>query len=252
MIVVAHRGCSGDAPENTRASFVLALDSGAEAVEFDVRLTLDGEAVVFHDRTVNRTTDGRGTVAAFTLLALRRLDAGSWFHRRFSAERVPTLDEALGFCAPFQLINIELKTGGRSRRSDALLVERTVDAVRRSRLEKKVIVSSFHHPLLRLVRFETPGIRTMAITGGILHRRTVPSTVVVHAGASGYVGSKRDITMRKLRNAREHGIPVFVYTLNTEHELRRWMSRDIAGIITNFPSEAIRVRKSLEESADAG
>lgn len=245
VIVVAHRGCSGDAPENTRASFALALESGAEAVEFDVRLTLDGEAVVFHDRTVNRTTDGRGAVRNLTLARLRSLDAGSWFHRRFKGERIPTLDEALELLKPFRWINIELKIDGASRRSGVLLVQQTVEAVRRTHCEKKVLLSSFHHPLLRYARTLAPHLGSLAITGAFLRRNRMPSVVVRNAGASGFVGSKHDVSAPMLGNAIDSGIPVFIYTLNTERELRRWMKRGVSGVITNFPKRAIEVRENL-------
>ncbi|MEK6570557.1 MAG: glycerophosphodiester phosphodiesterase family protein [Bacteroidota bacterium] len=130
LLVVAHRGCSGRAPENTVAAFEMALEFGADMIECDVRLTKDDEVVVFHDRTLNRTTDGGGPVEERTLEDLKKLDAGSWFSRRFSGERIPTLNEVLCLLEGRAFLNIELKADSRKRRSHVLLEERVLQAVK--------------------------------------------------------------------------------------------------------------------------
>ncbi len=111
--VIGHRGAAGLAPENTLAGFRRAAASGCRMVEFDVRLSADGVPVVIHDDDLARTTDGTGPVAARTVAALRRLDAGAWFAPAFAGERIPTLGEALSACAALGLgVNIEVKGGG--------------------------------------------------------------------------------------------------------------------------------------------
>ncbi|MGH2352028.1 MAG: glycerophosphodiester phosphodiesterase, partial [Chloroflexota bacterium] len=120
-LIVAHRGASGLAPENTLAAFRLALDLGAPAVECDVHLAADGAPVVIHDPRVDRTTSGSGDVRALTLDHLRRLDAGSWFSARFAAERIPTLDETLAVCTGRARVFVELKVGGGPPLVDAAL-----------------------------------------------------------------------------------------------------------------------------------
>ncbi|MBZ0251997.1 MAG: hypothetical protein K8I02_01540, partial [Candidatus Methylomirabilis sp.] len=90
---IAHRGASGECPENTLAAFGRALEIGVDMVEFDVHLSRDGVPVVIHDDDVRRTTDGRGLVKDLTLAELRRLDAGGWKDARFAGERIPTLEE---------------------------------------------------------------------------------------------------------------------------------------------------------------
>src|SRR5512140_126848 len=89
-LVVAHRGSSVVAPENTLAAFRQALEDGAQAIELDVRLTADEEVIIFHDRNLNRTTNGRGKAGRYRLAELRRLSAGSWFHPKFAREKIPT------------------------------------------------------------------------------------------------------------------------------------------------------------------
>jgi len=107
--ICAHRGASHTHPENTLAAFHEALRLGAHMIEFDVRRSRDGELVLMHDRTVNRTTDGKGAVAKLTLDELRELDAGSWKGEEFAGEGVPTLDEALTMMPENVWLNVHLK-----------------------------------------------------------------------------------------------------------------------------------------------
>ncbi len=97
MLIIAHRGASGHAPENTLAAFRKAVAQGATFIETDLQLSRDVRLVAIHDATVNRTTNGQGSVQDMTLADLRRLDAGSWFGSEFTGERIPTLEEILEF-----------------------------------------------------------------------------------------------------------------------------------------------------------
>jgi glycerophosphoryl diester phosphodiesterase len=135
LIAVGHRGAAAYAPENTIPSLEEALRLGAKAVEFDVRLTADGIPVVLHDATVDRTTDGRGPVAAYSLCDLQRLDAGSWMDSRFAGTRIPTLEEALEVIGPGARPVIELKM--------EIPTELLLGALRRYDLLDKALVISF-------------------------------------------------------------------------------------------------------------
>ena len=108
--VIAHRGASFYAPENTLAAFELAADQGAAAIECDAKLTRDGKVILMHDDKVDRTTSGRGAARRFDLKAIRDLDAGAWFAPKYRGERVPTLDEAMALWARRGLFpQIEIK-----------------------------------------------------------------------------------------------------------------------------------------------
>ncbi|MDF1514243.1 MAG: glycerophosphodiester phosphodiesterase family protein [Anaerolineae bacterium] len=107
--LVGHRGACDVAPENTMASFTRACLDGADIVELDVRLTADNHVVVIHDKDVERTTNGAGLVAAMTLTALQKLDAGTWFDPEFAGERIPVLDEVLVWAKGKIALMIELK-----------------------------------------------------------------------------------------------------------------------------------------------
>jgi glycerophosphoryl diester phosphodiesterase len=91
--LIAHRGFSAIAPENTRAAFIAAIEHGANAIECDVQLSADGLPILIHDATLDRTTDGTGNVRDLPVAALKQLDAGLWFSDRFVGERIPTLAE---------------------------------------------------------------------------------------------------------------------------------------------------------------
>ena len=108
-VVIAHRGFSEEAPENSLAAFQKALEAKAEMIELDVRLSSDGEFVVFHDKKLNRTSEGKGVLKNFTAKELAGLDNGSWFSRKFSRERIPLLKDILPLTKRGIGINIEIK-----------------------------------------------------------------------------------------------------------------------------------------------
>src|SRR5256712_11990174 len=119
MLVIGHRGASGHAPENTLAAFGKAVSLGAAFIETDLQLSRDAHFVAIHDATVNRTTNGKGTVHDLTLAELRQLDAGSWFGSEFAGERIPTLEEILQFSNKNDVVfYLELKPGGSSGGGD--------------------------------------------------------------------------------------------------------------------------------------
>jgi glycerophosphoryl diester phosphodiesterase len=108
--VIAHRGASGHAPENTLAAFERAVALGARFIETDLHLSRDARFVAIHDATLERTTNGTGNVRDSTLAEIRRLDAGMWFDREFMGQKVPTLEEIIEFAAQHDVIfYLELK-----------------------------------------------------------------------------------------------------------------------------------------------
>ena len=133
--VIGHRGAAGAAPENTLASIRKARELGATWIEFDVKLTKDGHPILFHDDCLERTTDGRGAVAATTLAEIRRLDAGGWFGPAFRGEPVPTLEQALALCVELRLgINVEIKPcAGREAETAQVTVATLLDVWPRDR-----------------------------------------------------------------------------------------------------------------------
>lgn len=150
--VIAHRGASAYAPENTLSAFLKAKEFGAHWVEFDVMLTADHEVVVIHDEELDRTTNGSGRVCDYSYQDLKKLDAGSWFNPSFSGEKIPSLREVIAFLHKYQLAaNIEIKA---FPGQEDLTVKKVLSVVKQCwKTDMPVpFVSSFSLPVLRFVR----------------------------------------------------------------------------------------------------
>ena len=152
-LIIAHRGSSAYAPENTLAAFQLAADQGADAIELDVDLTRDGHAIIMHDATIDRTTDGSGAVHDLTLAEIRRVDAGTWKDATFRGERVPLLEEVFAAVGQRVLINVEVKS--MSLRSNGVEAK-VATLVQQFDLFDRVIISSFNPLALRRIKHLEP------------------------------------------------------------------------------------------------
>ncbi|MDQ3928010.1 MAG: glycerophosphodiester phosphodiesterase, partial [Chloroflexota bacterium] len=150
-LLIAHRGGSLEVPENTLSAFRHAIRAGMRMVELDVQMARDGELVVIHDETVDRTTDGTGPVGSFTLEELQRLDAGSWFAPRYAGERIPTLRQVFDLCVPEGVgVVVEIKHPemypGLEEKLVALIGEMWL------RGAENIWCISFDHPCIRRLR----------------------------------------------------------------------------------------------------
>jgi glycerophosphoryl diester phosphodiesterase len=241
VLIVAHRGSSGLAPENTMAAFKLAIDEGADMIELDVRLTRDGELVIIHDRTLRRTTDGKGAVFGHRLDALKQFDAGSWFAPRFKDERIPTLREALAILPSYMKLNIEVKTDGERRRTEC--TRRLSDALHSDPVRSRLIVSSFDHRFLRQLRRFDPSLNLGVLYWPVRDLGKKPSHFQRTIGATTFACSHTQLRKRWVKDAHDHGMHVACYTVNTERQLRRMVRYSVDAVITNVPGQ---VRKWLD------
>ena len=224
--VIAHRGASGTCPENTLAAFRRAETLGAHMIELDVQLTRDGEVVVMHDDTLDRTTDGRGRLARHTLAELRALDAGSWFDRRFAGEGVPTLGEVLA--AVGLPINVELKAGGGSG-----LEARTLEIVEAAGALGRIIFSSFDPASLKRLRQLTADAQI-----GVLWARPRFSQALAIAKrvAARAVHIRKTLASpRGLAAARDAGLVTRVWTVNEPREFAPLERAGASGVFTDYP-----------------
>jgi glycerophosphoryl diester phosphodiesterase len=235
--VFGHRGASAHAPENTLAAFRLAHSQGAEGIEFDVRLTADGQVAVIHDDDVGRTTDGAGRVSRLPLAALREFDAGAWCDPAFAGERIPTLDEVLELAGDDLILNIELKPvpGGRTA-----LAEGVAALVGRHARQAQVLLSSFDRSALSAAGRALPGcacglLAAPGVAGWGARQRK--------AGWQALHPHHRDVTARLLARARGAGQAVFAYTVNAPDDIRRLFALGVDGIFTDDPALAGRVRR---------
>ena len=241
--IIAHRGASAHAPENTLAAFRLALEHGADGIELDAKLTADGQVVVIHDQTVERTTGEQGVVRELTLAQLKALDAGSFFDSTFAGEPIPTLAEVFDAISSRALINVEITNY--TSVQDAL-PDKIADLVIRHRLQNSILFSSFHPFNLLRVKRRLPHVPVAILTqegAGLVGR--------VLRGEPGRLFSPKfihpyytDVNEAVLAWEHRRGRRVNVWTVNEPDAIRRLFKMGIDGIITDDPRLARRI---LEE-----
>lgn len=238
--VFGHRGAAGTHPENTMCSFVEALRARADGIELDVQLTKDGEIVIIHDETVDRTTNGKGWVKDFTYGEIKKLDAGSFFSAKFRGERIPLLDEVLSWATSNDLlINIELKNNLIDYEG---LEEAVITLIKQHHLEERIILSSFNHNSVALCRDIAPEIERAIL---FMDRLYMPWQYAEQVGAKGihpYWMVVRDDMITQSKANLKHLRP---FTVNGQMEIERFMAQRIDSIITDFPEAAVQIRGKL-------
>ena len=231
-IRIAHRGASGLAPENTLAAFRKALEIGVDGVELDVHGTADGEVVVMHDSTLDRTTNLVSTIKTLTLNEIKQGDAGSWFSNEFSGERVPTLVEALELIKKRAITVLEIK--------DKTIVPAVVSAIHRTQATDDVIVISFHPSVLLEVRSINPRIPTGFLIGGEAEEPAGQYAIdCVHRtseiGASTLNVSHNLVTAEFAYQVRRRGVNLWAWTVDDIHRMRELVALGVQGITSNYP-----------------
>jgi len=236
VLVIAHRGAAGAAPENTLASVSRAIDDNSDWVEIDVQETRDGEVVVVHDSDFMKLAGNPLKVWEGDLAEIRQIDIGSWFDPAFSDQRVPTLREVLDEIKGRSKLVIELKYYGH----DQQLEQRVVDIVEQAGMSRDVVVMSLKlqgiQKLKELRPDWTAGLLAASAVGD-LSRLDVDFLAVNQAMAS----------RAFIRRAHAAGKRVFVWTINDALSLSRWMSMGVDGVITDEPALA---REVLAQRAD--
>ena len=240
VLVIAHRGFSGAAPEDTLAAFKKAVDAGADVIELDVRFSKDGHLVVFHDDTLERTTQKEGTVAAHTLEELRSLDAGSWYGPSFKGERVPTLSDVLESVNRHTLLNIELKKGNHGPYSILQLADRALDEIKNWGIEDRVLFSSYDATAVARILEKDARLPVALITRDpweapfdAMGGRTFPA---LHC-------RRNTLNESNLLSARRQGVKIGVWTVNTEEEMETFVAMGVDAIITDYPDRLLGVLK---------
>ena len=238
-LVIAHRGASLHAPENTLAAFRLAAELGADAIELDAMLTADGNVVVHHDRTLERTTDGVGRLTDCTLEELRRLDAGSYFNDEFVGEQIPTLQEVLQLVGERILINIELSNYASPLNA---LPERASKIVREFQLESRILFSSFNPIALvrasRLVEEVPLGLLVMPTQPSWL--RWLFGWIASH---SAYHPHWQIVDQQTVSRHHMAGRRVHVWTVNDPERITSLVNLGVDGVITDALDLALELMK---------
>ena len=248
-MVIAHRGGSALAPENTLAAFRRALEVGADGVELDVRLTKDGRVVVIHDRRVDRTTTGNGLVGSYMLEELKCLDAGSWFDPQFGGERVPTLEEVFEALPGNFPIYVELKVRGHGAWP---LVVRVVDLIRRFGRWESTMVASFNPVAVAFLRVVEPRIVRGYIWSSRhplpLRARWLSPLVNPHWLAP----DRNTLTPEMLARFHAQGGLVAAWDLDAGADMGQLKKMGLDAAVTDHPDVLLSSRNMIEQDAASG
>jgi glycerophosphoryl diester phosphodiesterase len=227
----AHRGASVHAPENTLAAFELAFKQGAPAIEFDAKLTADRQVVIHHDQTLDRTTDGSGSITNQTLAALRELDAGSKFSAEFRGEKIPTLDEVFEAVGKKIFMNVELTNYASPFDG---LVDEVAKLVTKHGLEGQVMFSSFFPTNLTRARQLLPSIPRgqLFLPGGSGWWQRLAGNFMSLQAEHPWKG---DVTVESVRRAHAKDRRVYTWTVNDPAEMKTLRALGTDAIFTDDP-----------------
>jgi glycerophosphoryl diester phosphodiesterase len=246
-LIIAHRGASGEAPENTLAAFRLALDQGADMIELDLHQSEDGALVVCHDFKLQRTAHSRKSIKQLTLKELKRLEVGRWFHPRFSGEPIPTLEEVMTLVQSRARINIEIKRGSPFYPN---IEKRLVELLESFRAIESVLVSSFDDQALEAIRALNPKIPIglLAEKGSIQQLIRKAETL----SASSLNLTVRLVTPTLVQVAHHRRLQVFAYTINQVRLMNYYLIMGVDGLFTNFPERLAQLLKRQKKLAKIG
>lgn len=225
MQIIAHRGASGEYPENTLLAIEQAIVQDADAVEIDV-FAVDGELIVIHDHHLSRTTNGEGSIYQHSLTQLQQLDAGR-------GQRIPTLWQVLQLLAPTQLwLNIELKGDNTVTPLVSLLAKAERDL---SFSLNRIVVSSFNHHLLSELKQLCPALKLGALTASLALDYAAFASKL---GAYSVNCDVSFINKAMVEDAKARGLKVFVYTVDQSDDIARLQSYGVDGIFSNYPARS--------------
>ncbi len=220
------------APENTLAAFQKAIEIGADYFELDVKASQDDSLMVFHDGSIDRTTNGKGHFNDFTYEQLRAFDAGSWFGEEFKGEKIPTLRESLQLAMDNDIkVCVEIK--------DYDKTPEVVELIEEMKAEKSVIIFCFDYDAVSLSKEINPKIPVCYLDGKITedHFKDILSIGGEVAGSGS--GEPEDI----IDKAHEADLIFWVWTVNDVEDMKALISRGVDGIITNYPQELVKLLK---------
>ncbi|WP_107839133.1 glycerophosphodiester phosphodiesterase [Metasolibacillus meyeri] len=230
--IFAHRGASGQFPENTMRAFEEALQSGVNGIELDVQLTKDGEVIIIHDEKIDRTTNGQGFVKNFTLAELETFDAGGWFSSKFEGERLVTLDKVLAWMQKegnHLRLNIELKN---DQIQYVGLEDKVLALINKYDLQERIIISSFNPFSLQRVRMQNANIEIGYLIFGMPDNAL---WIAKEIGANAIHCEAPYALSAYGEAAKKAGYPLRIYTVNAEDEYKQLVKVGVEVVMTDFP-----------------
>lgn len=238
-LIYGHRGASGYAPENTLEAFRLSMEMGADGFELDVHLSRDGELVVIHDETVNRTTNGTGAVRDLTLAQLKELDACNSMEA-YRGAKIPTLAEVFDLIRDtHHLVNVEVKTDGIFYPE---IEEKCVALAKEKGVEDRVLYSSFNHYTLMKLRQLKPDAKLGMLFGDVMGRPWEYAAAISVDYLHPYKSNLRVPGFAE--GAEAAGMGVNLWTVNDAETMQLCLDNHV-GIITNYPDVAVALRNKI-------
>lgn len=238
--IIAHRGASGYAPENTFAAFDKAVEYEADYIELDVQMCKDKELVVMHDATVNRTTNSKGAIKDLNLVTLQELDAGSWYHSTYKGEKIPTLKEVVNRYKDKAGLLIEVKypeiyPG----------IEKEIAKVVKDVADKEIIIQSFNINCLKRIKKFAPNLSTCLLLNGYetINKQTAETYLktVKYVSPPSYT-----INQSLVETIKSEGLQVFAWTVNYRSHFMNLVDLGVDGIVTDYPD----ILKGKKEEPD--
>ncbi len=231
VMVMAHRGYSAVAPENTMPAFEKAYEAGVNSIELDVQMTKDGEIIVLHDSNLKRTTGIDKNVWDVTYDEIKDLDNGSFFSSEYAGTKIPTLDEAIRYCKGRMYINIEIKRNGH----DEGIEDRVVEIIRNNEFQAECDVTSQDYETLQYIRANYPDIL-------LAYTSVIGIGDVQNLEASDILSIQETFaTYDTVEALHRQGKRVFVWTVNEEETMERLIGLNVDAILTNDPALALQV-----------
>jgi glycerophosphoryl diester phosphodiesterase len=235
--IIGHRGYHAKYPENTLASFQAAIAAESSMIELDVMLSADRRMVVIHDETLERTTNGKGSVADLTLAELKQLDAGSWFDPQYANQTIPELSEVLDLFKDRAYVNIEIKSSAYEPSHPADAVEKqVVDLLRHKNLLEACMISSFDVNILEQIAFMKNPPAIAFISKEPATRNTVQ--MCTRLNTFSWHPDHRVVTRSQVEQMHDAGIRVFPYNVDTLADFTRMRNMEVDGVITKDPELA--------------
>ncbi|CAH0416570.1 glycerophosphodiester phosphodiesterase [Periweissella fabaria] len=242
--IFAHRGSKGTHPENTLSAFREAVRVGSDGIELDVQLSKDGQLVVIHDETINRTTDGTGTVGDMTVKELQEYDAGSWFSMEYATEKIPTFTEVLDLLTEIGFtgtLNIELKT---DQYDYPGIEQKLVKLIQKQQPVFEVIYSSFNPLTLERLGEIDPQTKKAWIMVGdkftILFSKYLLLIDSIHPSFTWFSKMEKELI----------DYPKYIrpWTVNEESAMILCFKRNVDAFHTDYPAQAIQCRNKLADN----
>lgn len=241
-LIIGHRGACAYYPENTIISVEAAIRLGCDMVEVDVQSSADDVLLIAHDPDLSRVASQKTGLSDLKWSELQKIDVGSWFHPKYTGERIPTLYQILEICRDTIPVNLELKFAGRNVSRLQARIEAVVNAVNYFGMQDQVVISSFNSRVSPIVKQQNQFIATAILYYHFYWRNTLPSDIVRQKDADFFHCSWRHHNQKWQKNLIGKQVPVNVYTVNELSTYRKMKELGVSGVFTDRPDVLIDTR----------